>query len=134
LPTLETAVAWVEENASMLIKDGDYDFDGDVDSGDYATWRSQFGSAGPFPLNGDFADGTRDGRVDGADYVFWRDKLGGSAASIGATSGVPEPALLALGGWGVAAALLRRREWTNGAGTHAELVRSGAVPSSNALL
>jgi hypothetical protein len=112
LPTLETAVAWVEENAGMLILDGDYDFDGDVDSGDYSTWRSQHGSAGPFPINGDYADGNRDGVVDAADYVVWRKNrtaASGTALVSSALASVPEPASLAIVSWAGLAWLVRTR-------------------------
>ncbi len=72
---------------------GDYDGSGTVDAGDYATWRSQFGSTGVFA-----ADGNHDGRVDAADYTVWRDNLGrvfgGGALQVGA---VPEPTSLAAG-------------------------------------
>jgi hypothetical protein len=103
LPTLETAVGWVEQNAGMLILDGDYNFDGRVDGADHATWRTQFGSTGPFPINGDFADGNRDGTVDAADYVIWRKNAAtpvGAASSISADGGVtrtvPEPSAFLL--------------------------------------
>jgi hypothetical protein len=112
LPTLETAVAWVEENASMLILDGDYDFDGDVDSGDYSTWRSQHGSAGPFPQNGDYADGNRDGKVDAADYVVWRKNFTAASASMlvaGSSPFVPEPTSFVLCSWAGLAWLVRTR-------------------------
>jgi hypothetical protein len=100
LSTLTTAVAWVEENEDVLIRDGDYDFDGDVDTGDYMAWTRQFATVGPYPLagDGDYADGNRDGQVDAADYVYWR-KLaeptaGGGAAVIPTT--VPEPSSVLL--------------------------------------
>jgi hypothetical protein len=102
LPTLETAVAWVEENASMLILDGDFNFDGEVDADDYSTWRAQFGSTGPFPINGDFADGNRDGVVDAADYVVWRKNLiSASSATVAAraSASIPEPISLMLANW-----------------------------------
>jgi hypothetical protein len=107
LPTLETAVAWVEENADSLIKDGDYNFDGNVDEADHATWRAQFGSTGPFPIDGDYADGNRDGIVDAADYVFWREHLGtgAGALSAGPPASVPEPSSQVLFSWTAAAVM-----------------------------
>jgi hypothetical protein len=83
-------VAWVESNASVLIRDGDYDFDGDVDASDHATWKNQFGSTS-WPIDGDFADGTRNGVVDAADYVVWRQNVGSGAASTFSTASLPEP-------------------------------------------
>lgn len=117
LSTLETAGAWVEENASRLILDGDYDFDGDVDAGDYSTWRRQFGSAGPFPIAGDYADGNRDGVVNAADYVLWRNNMGSFATSASlknafavhgavASASVPEPTTLVIFVWAAAARIL----------------------------
>jgi hypothetical protein len=114
LPKLETAVAWVDQNANMLILDGDYNFDGQVDTADHATWRAQFGSTGPFPINADFADGNRDGKVDAADYVIWRKHEGtGAATSTGSASGIataaPEPTALALLALAAAMAMLLSR-------------------------
>ncbi len=109
LASLNAAVEWVNQNADLLIRDGDYDFDGDVDAGDFSTWRSQYGSAGPFPINGDYADGNRDGMVDAADYVFWRDKLGAGPPAVGnSMATVPEPASLLLLGL-IAVGMLSRR-------------------------
>lgn len=48
---------------------GDYDGDGDVDTADYATWRSSYGANG----TGLPADGNSDGLVNAADYTIWRD-------------------------------------------------------------
>jgi hypothetical protein len=98
----------------MLILDGDYDFDGDVASGDYSTWRSQHGSAGPFPINGDYADGNRDGVVDAADYVVWRKNLTAASTTAlvsNASASVPEPAslMLVLFNWAGFAWLVRTR-------------------------
>jgi hypothetical protein len=126
LSTLETAVAWVEENAASLIRDGDYDFDGDVDQSDYMTWKAQFGSTGPFPINGDYADGNRDGIIDAADFVFWRENQparSGAAGILGdnaiisaeITAGtIPEPSSLAIIGWAAVGIVYScNRSWKN---------------------
>ena len=116
LDPLNAALAWVGQNTDTLIRPGDYNFDGQVNAGDYATWRSQFGSAGPFPINGDFADGNRDGRVDAADYVYLRDRQAGSAVGTGgaAGAGVPEPTSMLFLFWAAATGVLWKR-WRIGA-------------------
>ncbi len=53
---------------------GDYDRSGEIDTNDYSTWSSSFGSAVSSPGSG--ADGNHDGVVDAADYVLWRRMLG----------------------------------------------------------
>jgi hypothetical protein len=119
LPTLEAAVAWVELNASVLIRDGDYNFNGAVDAADQATWTQQFGSSGPWPINGDFADGNRDAIANAADYVIWRKFLGtGPGGSPGSHFvGVPEPALSAMAGWLAVVSLLPCRNRQGGRST-----------------
>jgi hypothetical protein len=62
---------------------GDYDFDGDVDNGDYNIWRATVGLVS----NTAPADGNGNGVVDAADYVIWRKNFG---ASLGSAAGVPE--------------------------------------------
>ena len=68
--------------------DGDFNFDGRVDSQDYELWRSSYGRTSPaYPVIA--ADGNRDGKVDAADLVLWR--RGMAAASGAMSSAVPEP-------------------------------------------
>jgi hypothetical protein len=96
LDSVDAAVQWVDGQQEALILDGDYDFDGDVDTDDYVAWRQQFGSTGPFPIGGDYADGNSDGTVDAADYTVWRDNLPveGSFSAVQVTA-VPEPSTIA---------------------------------------
>jgi hypothetical protein len=63
---------------------GDYDLDGDVDSQDYDSWRSDYGVHGYTD-----ADGNRDSRVDTVDYVIWRDNNLGTG--IATSTMIPEP-------------------------------------------
>ena len=88
---------------------GDYDGDGAFGPGDYAVWKSTFGSTTNLA-----ADGNRDGIIDAADYTVWRDRIGPvggvAAASMDA---VPEPAtclLLAAGGLLLAVSRARSRQ------------------------
>jgi hypothetical protein len=70
---------------------GDYDFDGDVDTLDYDKWRSKFGTTSFM------SDGNDDGIVDAADYVVWRKHLGMMPAATSSESkGVPEPSSIVL--------------------------------------
>ena len=104
------AIPWVEAHQETLVLPGDYNFDGVVSDLDRAAWRGQFGSSGPFPIGGAYADGTRNGTVDAADYVFWRDRLGsGASVGLAAATVVPEPATLTLIGLAVLGAFIRCR-------------------------
>jgi len=83
---------------------GDYNADGEVDSGDEARWRQTLGTAGAnLP-----SDGNKNGIVDAADYVVLR-KFFGTSVHDGVASGsdsVPEPAFAAIAGQIIAVGLL----------------------------
>lgn len=107
LPVLDTFVSpnifredlvFVNTVTELAFADGDYDFDGDVDTDDRAVWSDQFGSSlliddQPTSHLMD-ADGNGDGLVDAADYTIWRDAFNASSSAFA----VPEPtaALLTL--------------------------------------
>jgi hypothetical protein len=99
----------------------DFNFDGDVDLVDLATWRANFGT-GTIHSQGD-ADS--DGDVDGRDFLIWQQEAAaatgpGGAAGGGATlrsvASVPEPAavLLLCAGAGVLLLARRSRRRPNG--------------------
>jgi hypothetical protein len=82
---------------NLVVRDGfgDYDVDGDIDTADYALWRTTYGQSVQFSGNG--ADGNNNGVVDAADYVVWRNRFGSSPSSgAGSANLVPEPASLIL--------------------------------------
>jgi hypothetical protein len=111
-PTIvdNAAMPWVEDRQSTLVLAGDYNFDGSVNDLDYTVWQNQFGSSGPFPVSGTYADGTRNGTVNAADYTLWRDRLGATTAGFAAATAVPEPSALTFSSiLGFAAAFIYRR-------------------------
>jgi Dockerin type I domain len=70
----------------------DFNGDGQVDAGDYATWRQNFGAT---VTPGGDGDANGDGIVDSVDYTFWRGQLGQSDGMSSLTSSqVPEPGSL----------------------------------------
>ena len=68
--------------------DGDYNFDGTVDSADYTVWRDNFGQDVPWFTKGDF-DGS--GVVDSADYALWAANYGGPLTGAAMAMAIPEP-------------------------------------------
>jgi hypothetical protein len=82
---------------------GDFDSDGDVDSNDFTTLRTKYGTS--TILYGSGADMNFDGNVDAGDYIMWVKFYGTGEGGGGlAASGVPEPATGLLGA--VAAVLM----------------------------
>ena len=61
-----------------------FDEDGDIDGGDLAQWKGDFG------FNG---DSDADGESDGSDFLAWQRQLG-SDSSVAVTAAVPEPTTL----------------------------------------
>ncbi|TWT87710.1 LVIVD repeat protein [Pseudobythopirellula maris] len=81
---------------------GDYNLDGQVDTLDYDTWASHYGSASPY------VDGNGDGVVDAADFTVWRDAYTAATATPSAIQ-APEPTTYALILLGLLAAVSDRR-------------------------
>jgi T5SS/PEP-CTERM-associated repeat protein len=92
LPGLPQGMFWDIDYGAGLVSlstvtlPGDFDADEDVDSGDLAQWRGDFG------VNGD-SDADSDGDSDGADFLAWQQQFGRGPSSP-PTSPVPEPAAL----------------------------------------
>ncbi|MCA9231493.1 MAG: hypothetical protein KDA57_12640 [Planctomycetales bacterium] len=85
----------------------DFDFDGDVDDADRATWEVGFGtSSGAVHMNGD-AD--EDGDIDAFDYLAWQQQVGSGLGPLVAAAAVPEPSALTLLSSLALAGLLSRR-------------------------
>jgi hypothetical protein len=87
--------------------EGDFTFDGKVDSEDYLLWRSSYGKTSPaYPVIA--ADGNRDGKVDAGDFLLWR--RGMTSASGAMSAAVPEPGVWCVLGMAVlSAAVFRAR-------------------------
>jgi hypothetical protein len=90
LPALSGPLTW---DTSQLYTTGvlsvtgpafsaDFDADGDVDSGDLAQWRGDFG------VNG-LSDADDDGDSDGEDFLAWQRQLGSGVPTM--STAVPEP-------------------------------------------
>jgi hypothetical protein len=95
----EAAFGMEDQFVTLLTpaRPGDYHGDGNVDSADYSTWQSEFGSSSKLA-----ADGNLDGVVSAADYVVWRkiQIVGNTSSFADGPKGVPEP-----GTWPCALAL-----------------------------
>lgn len=84
---------WNQLVEAVAILNADYNYDGQIDAGDYSVWRDSLGQTGASLA----ADGNGDGIVNQADYEHWRNYFGesanvGSSAISGET--VPEPSSL----------------------------------------
>ncbi|MEM8946833.1 MAG: peptidylprolyl isomerase [Planctomycetota bacterium] len=87
------------------IPDGDYNFDGTVDTSDLAVLDATFGSTTNVA-----ADGNGNGIVDGADFLVWQKTLGETTAAIGTVvTNIPEPSSLLIGSLGLLAFFAGRR-------------------------
>lgn len=92
---------------TVVFRPGDFNGDGEVDSGDYLLWREHFGKEYNL-YNGAFQfgpDGNGDGKVDAADFTIWRDSyVQSSSAQL-----LPEPATALLLAIAAGAASVARR-------------------------
>jgi hypothetical protein len=85
----------------------DFNGDGQVDAGDYATWQQNFGAT---VTPGSDGDANGDGVVNAEDYTIWRDQLGQSDGLNSLASGpAPEPGTLVLLGIGTIGLITLRR-------------------------
>ncbi len=84
---------------------GDFDLDGDVDAFDLGIWQTGFGITGGAAVTDGDADG--DGDVDAFDLGLWQTNFGFGVEPDGPS--VPEPAIGALFGGGLALGIRRRR-------------------------
>lgn len=66
----------------------DFDSDLDVDNGDLALWKNDFGQSGSVQA----ADGNDDDRVDGFDFLAWQQQFGTVTTPQASLLAVPEPA------------------------------------------
>jgi hypothetical protein len=101
---------------ATVLRHGDYNADGKVDTGDYVVWRKTRGqNVSPRYSQ---ADDDGDGRVTDDDYTAWRaaytGTFGSGSSDLSGPTGVPEPAtaILALFGAAFIASLSRKRNRT----------------------
>ncbi len=75
--------------SNAIFLSADFDFDGDVDDDDLATWQAAYGtSAG--------GDADFNGVTDGADFMLWQSQYTGPGPLGANSAAVPEPASLVL--------------------------------------
>ena len=94
---------------ATILRHGDFNADGKVDSGDYVIWRKTNGqSVAPFT----HADDNGDGLVNSADYGAWRaayaGPLGAGSSDSLRSNQVPEPTVAVLAILGTVLAVSRR--------------------------
>jgi hypothetical protein len=66
------------------VSTGDFNQDGNVDSGDLTQWKTDYGNTGG-------SDADRDGDSDGVDFLVWQRKFGNGVSSLVSSHAVPEP-------------------------------------------
>lgn len=92
-----------KSNATFL--SADFDFDGDVDEVDLATWQAAYGaSAG--------GDADFNGITDGTDFLLWQQQYTGPGALGASPATVPEPTTLVLMLLASTAVVGRRHYWS----------------------
>ena len=85
---------------------GDYNFNGEVEAGDYTVWANSFGQTGV----GLPADGNFNGEVEAGDYIVWANNFGMTASAPLATAqAVPEPSAFLLAIVGIIGLFCYRR-------------------------
>jgi len=113
LPALDPGLQWMLNPGGVTLSlnvvaalEGDYNFDGVVDAGDYTAWRDALGQTG----NGLAADGDLSGVVDEGDYIVWQANIGATAPAAieSPASQVPEPSTLLTLGIALLAATCKR--------------------------
>lgn len=90
---LTSLLAAPAANADKILRKGDYNKNGTVDSADWVLWRKTLGS-----LTDLSADGNESLNIDQADRIHWRDNFGAAAPGSGAglSGAVPEPGAMML--------------------------------------
>lgn len=78
---------------NAVVRNADFDEDGDVDGGDFLAWQRGFGILSGATLAQ--GDTDADGDVDNVDLGIWQGEFGG-LSPLAAIATVPEPSSLAL--------------------------------------